>query len=69
MIFIGFVNKTLYFLDAVCSCLGEFEKIIVHGIGVTEIPKSGKAKDLLEIHGIDHTAIIKKVKEILQSQD
>jgi transketolase len=55
--------------DSISSCLGEFEKITVHGIGVNEIPKSGKAKDLLEIHGIDYKAIIKKVKEIIQSQD
>jgi len=49
--------------------LGEFEKIKVFGIGVDEIPKSGTSEDLLEVHGIDCNSILKKVREILQSQD
>lgn len=69
----GFFNSDFFLkfinLDSVCSCLGEFEKIKVHGIGINEIPKSGKAKDLIKIYGIDCSAIIKKVKEIIQSQD
>lgn len=58
-----------FILDAVSNCLTEFEKIKIYGMGVNEIPKSGKAKDLLKIHDIDHTAIVKKVRLILQSQD
>lgn len=67
--FLNFVLILVILLDSVASCLGEFEKIKVFGLGINEIPKSGQSKDLLAMYGIDANAIVKKVKEIIQSQD
>jgi transketolase len=49
--------------DAVAGELSA-EGIRVHKLAVVELPHSGKPEELLARYGIDHAAIVRKVKEI-----
>ena len=49
--------------DAVAGELSA-EGIKVHKLAVMELPRSGKAEELLAKYGIDSNAIIKKVKSL-----
>ncbi len=49
--------------DAVAGELSA-EGIKVHKLAVTELPRSGKAEELLAKYGIDSAAIVKKVKAV-----
>lgn len=50
--------------DAVCGAVAASIKRVEH-LCVRTIPGSAKPEQQLEIHGLDHTAIYNKVKEIL----
>ena len=45
--------------------MGEEEGIKVVGLGLEEIPRSGKCQDLMRLYGIEAKAIISKIKDIL----
>ena len=47
-------------LDAVAT-----EDVRVHKLAVTDIPRSGKPEELLELHGISANAIVHKVKDVV----
>jgi transketolase len=51
--------------DAVSSAVSS-EGIRVHSLAVREVPRSGKAEELLAAYGIDRAAIAAKVKSMLE---
>jgi transketolase len=52
--------------DAVASAVSP-AGIRVHRLAVREVPRSGKPEELLAAYGIDKSAIVKKVRELLSS--
>jgi len=51
--------------EAVCGAVSEVPNIIVKRLAVREIPRSGKAAELLEKYGISASCIVKAVQSIL----
>ena len=49
--------------DAVAAAVSPVG-VMVHSLGVRELPRSGKPEELLAAYGIDRGAIVKKVKEL-----
>lgn len=52
-------------LAAVSSALGDENELQIVGLGIKEVPRSGKPNQLIEYFGIDSKAIAKKIKEII----
>ena len=52
-------------IDSICEALKEEDNLKIFGLGLQEIPRSGKCIDLLKLYGIDSQSIINKIKEIL----
>ena len=50
--------------DAVSSCVDEEEHITVKRMAVTNIPRSGQTKELLDMFGISASCIIQAVKQM-----
>ena len=50
--------------DAVAGAVSPLG-VKVHSLGVRELPRSGKPEELLAAYGIDRTAIVKKVNELI----
>ncbi|KAJ8377449.1 hypothetical protein AAFF_G00260070 [Aldrovandia affinis] len=48
--------------EAVCSALGEEPGIVVQRLAVTEVPKSGKPQELLDLYGISAKSIVAAVR-------
>ncbi len=53
--------------DAVAAAVSP-AGIRVHSLAVRDVPRSGKPEELLAAFGIDHTAIVNKIKELLEKQ-
>lgn len=51
--------------EAVCSAVCECKDITVKKLAVQEIPRSGKAAELIERFGISANCIVKAVNQIL----
>lgn len=52
--------------DSISSALSTNKQIIVDGLGIKEIPRSGTPFELVARFGIDSKAIVVKVKEMLR---
>lgn len=53
-------------LDSVSSCFSTNKSILIDGLAVKEVPRSGKPGELVIKFGIDCDTIARKVKEMLQ---
>lgn len=52
--------------ETVSGAFVDQTNIRVYGVGVTSIPRSGKAHELLNHYGLDAKSIHNKVKALLQ---
>ena len=48
-----------------CAGLAKYRDIEIHGLGITEVPRSGLPEELLEKYGISAAKIAEKVKALL----
>lgn len=53
--------------EAVCSAVVNETGFTVHRLAVSQVPRSGKPHELLQIFGIDRDAITKAVRKVLSS--
>lgn len=51
--------------EAVCSAVVNESGFSVHRLAVSQVPRSGKPHELLQIFGIDRDAIIQAVRKVL----
>ena len=52
--------------DAVLNIFATEPRVKIYKLAVSKMPRSGKPEELLDYEDISFTAIIKKVKEVLQ---
>ena len=52
--------------EAVKSAVGDDRDILIHHLHVNEVPRSGEPDELLSKYGINSTAIVNAVKEVLK---
>lgn len=53
--------------EAVCSAAGRVAGISVNQLAITEVPRSGKGPDLLELFGISASSIVTTVRDMLST--
>ncbi|KAF1741074.1 hypothetical protein MXB_672, partial [Myxobolus squamalis] len=51
--------------EAVSSCLAEYGKFLVHMVYVTDLPRSGKPQELLQMFGLTAEKIVSKITLLL----
>lgn len=52
----------LTIIEAVCGAMAGYKDIVVEGLAVMKVARSGQPEELLEMFGISKKSIIDKVK-------